>query len=239
MLELKNVSKTYQKVGSPEVRALNGVTLRIEQGEFVAVVGPSGSGKSTLMNIIGLLDRPTEGSYILQNEDVGQINTDELARLRNQKFGFVFQSFHLLPRTNAQENVELPLIYSDRTNIGDLAMTALKSVGLEGRAKHFPSELSGGEQQRVAIARALVNEPDIIFADEPTGNLDSKAGLEIIKIFQELHKNGKTIILVTHDQNIAEHTNRILQMVDGKIVSDKKIDKPKTVSKKVVNNNSG
>ena len=230
MLELKNVSKTYQKVGSPEVRALNGVTLRIEQGEFVAVVGPSGSGKSTLMNIMGLLDRPTEGSYILQNEDVGQINTDELARLRNQKFGFVFQSFHLLPRTNAQENVELPLIYSDRTNIGDLAMTALKSVGLEGRAKHFPGELSGGEQQRVAIARALVNEPDIIFADEPTGNLDSKAGLEIIKIFQDLHKNGKTIILVTHDHNIAEHTNRILQMVDGKIVSDKKNDKPKTAS---------
>ena len=220
MLFLDNVSRTYQKEGSPVVQALKKLSLKIHSGEFVAIVGPSGSGKSTLMNILGLLDRPSEGNYYLEDKDVGKLNKDELAKIRNQKFGFVFQSFHLLPRTSAVENVELPLIYSDRKEISKLAQNALNAVGLGDRISHFPGELSGGEQQRVAIARALVNEPDIIFADEPTGNLDSKSGNEIISIFKNLNAQGKTIILVTHDQEIAEQCKRILQIVDGTIVKD-------------------
>jgi putative ABC transport system ATP-binding protein len=220
MLRLEKVSRTYQKEGSPAVNALLTLTLQINRGDFVAIVGPSGSGKSTLMNILGLLDRPTMGNYLLEEKEVGRLSSDELAKIRNQKFGFVFQSFHLLPRTSALENVELPLIYSDRTDISKLAKNALGAVGLGDRINHFPNELSGGEQQRVAIARALVNEPDIIFADEPTGNLDSKSGNEIISIFQNLNNEGKTIILVTHDPKIAQGCKRILHMVDGKIVDD-------------------
>jgi putative ABC transport system ATP-binding protein len=223
MLFLQNISRTYQKEGSPVVIALKELTLKIGNGEFVAIVGPSGSGKSTLMNILGLLDRPSKGNYYLEEKEVGNLSIDELAKIRNQKFGFVFQSFHLLPRTSALENVELPLIYSDRTEISKLAKNALQSVGLGDRIHHFPSELSGGEQQRVAIARALVNEPDIIFADEPTGNLDTKSGNEIISIFKKLNQEGKTIILVTHDQEIAQKSKRVLQIVDGSIVKDSEI----------------
>lgn len=220
MLHLENVSRTYQKEGSPVVIALSAITLKINQGEFVAIVGPSGSGKSTLMNIMGLLDRPSEGNYVLDGKEVGRLSIDELARIRNQKFGFIFQSFHLLPRTSALENVELPLVYSDRTEITQLAKKALNAVGLGERATHFPNELSGGEQQRVAIARALVNEPNILFADEPTGNLDTHSGNEIISIFQNLNREGKTIILVTHDQKIAQKSQRVLHIIDGKIVQD-------------------
>jgi ABC-type lipoprotein export system ATPase subunit len=172
------------------------------------------------MNILGLLDRPTEGDYFLNDREVGQLSMDELAKIRNRKFGFVFQSFHLLPRTSALENVELPLIYSDRSDINKLARNALHAVGLGDRANHFPNELSGGEQQRVAIARALVNEPDILFADEPTGNLDTRSGNEIISIFQNLNQLGKTIILVTHDQLIAKKSHRVVHLVDGKIAED-------------------
>jgi putative ABC transport system ATP-binding protein len=221
MLGLENVSRTYQKEGSPAVLALSSVTLQINGGEFVSIVGPSGSGKSTLMNILGLLDRPSQGKYLLEGTEVGQLSNDELAQIRNKKFGFVFQSFHLLPRTSALENVELPLVYSDRTEIDKLAQNALNAVGLGDRTSHFPNELSGGEQQRVAIARALVNEPDILFADEPTGNLDTQSGDEIISIFNKLNKEGKTIILVTHDQNIAQKSQRILRIVDGQIVADR------------------
>lgn len=182
------------------------------------------------MNIPGLLDVPTKGSYLLDNSEVSGLDIDELAKLRNQKVGFVFQTFHLLPRTSAKENVELPLIYSDRSDVKNLASSALKAVGLEDRVSHFPSELSGGEQQRVAIARSLVNDPDIIFADEPTGNLDSCSGLEVISIFQDLNLKGKTIVLVTHDQNIAEHCRRIIRISDGQIVADESIVKPKNAA---------
>lgn len=219
MLQLQNVSKRYRKDQQAVVHALLDISLDIRQGEFVAIVGPSGSGKSTLMNIMGLLDRPTEGTYKIDNREVENLNHDELAKLRNRKIGFVFQSFHLLPRTTARENVELPLVYSDRREIGDRAATALKAVGLENRAKHYPGELSGGQQQRVAIARALVNEPEIILADEPTGNLDSASGQEIVSIFKELNRSGKTIILITHDREIARNASRVVDIVDGKIVS--------------------
>ena len=187
MIELKQVSKTYRK-DADEVRALSEVSLEVGVGEFVAVVGPSGSGKSTLMNVLGLLDRPDSGAYHLDGNGVDEYSPDELARLRNEKIGFVFQTFHLLPKTTALENVELPLIYSSRSDISGLGAQALEKVGLKDRAKHLPSELSGGQQQRVAIARALVNDPELILADEPTGNLDSKSGMEILAIFQELNR---------------------------------------------------
>ena len=230
MIQLHNISKEYRKNEILSVNALQDVSLEIKQGEFVAIVGPSGSGKSTLMNVMGLLDVPTNGSYLLDNSEVSGLDIDKLAKLRNQKVGFVFQSFHLLPRTSAKENVELPLIYSDRSDVKKLAFSALKAVGLEDRVNHFPSELSGGEQQRVAIARSLVNDPDIIFADEPTGNLDSRSGLEIISIFQALNLRGKTVVLVTHDQNIAEHCRRIIRISDGKIVADEAVAQPKNAS---------
>ena len=230
MIRLQNISKEYRKNESILVNALQDVSLEINPGEFVAIVGPSGSGKSTLMNILGLLDVPTTGSYLLENSEVSGLDIDELAKLRNQKVGFVFQTFHLLPRTSAKENVELPLIYSDRSDVKNLALNALKAVGLEGRVSHFPSELSGGEQQRVAIARSLVNDPDIIFADEPTGNLDSRSGLEVISIFQDLNLKGKTIVLVTHDQNIAEHSRRIIRISDGQIVADESVAQPKNAA---------
>ena len=230
MIQLHNIIKEYGKNNSLSVNALQNVSLEIKPGEFVAIVGPSGSGKSTLMNILGLLDVPTKGSYLLDNSEVSGLDLDELAKLRNRKIGFVFQAFHLLPRTSAKENVELPLIYSDRSDVKNLAFSALKAVGLEDRVNHFPSELSGGEQQRVAIARSLVNDPDIIFADEPTGNLDSRSGLEVISIFQDLNLKGKTIVLVTHDQNIAEHCRRIIRISDGQIVADESIVKPKNAA---------
>lgn len=225
-IDLKGVNKTYRK-GSEEVRALVDVSLSVEPGEFLAVIGPSGSGKSTLMNILGLLDRPDSGVHQLDGADVDGFTSDELARVRNERLGFVFQSFHLLPRTTAVENVELPLIYSTRADITGLGERALEAVGLNHRAKYVPSELSGGQQQRVAIARALVNEPEIILADEPTGNLDSQAGQEVMAVFQDLHRKGKTIVLITHDQNIAAVADRMVEIVDGRIVSDRPQENPR------------
>jgi len=226
MIELRSIRKTYRK-GSEEIHALDDVSLAIEQGEFVAIVGPSGSGKSTLMNVVGLLDRPDSGTYALDGRDVSTFSADELAGLRNEKIGFVFQSFHLLPRTTARENVELPLIYSSRADVAGLGDRALAAVGLDDRADHLSSELSGGQQQRVAIARALVNEPEVILADEPTGNLDSKAGLEVLGIFQDLNREGKSVVLITHDEALAEMANRVVRIVDGRIVTDEQVLEPR------------
>jgi ABC-type lipoprotein export system ATPase subunit len=224
MIELKKINKTFQKENVNPVRAVADVSLSINKGEFVAIVGPSGSGKTTLMNILGLLDKPDEGTYTFDGQIVSNLDVDELAKIRNQKIGFVFQSFHLLPKTTALENVELPLVYSDHSDIGKMAESALESVGLGDRLKHFPNELSGGEQQRVAIARALVNKPGIILADEPTGNLDTKAGMEIISIFQDLNAKGHTVVLITHDEQIAKCAGRIVNIIDGRISSDRKIN---------------
>lgn len=232
MIELNQVTKTYRK-DADEVRALSEVSLEVGAGEFVAVVGPSGSGKSTLMNVLGLLDRPDSGAYHLDGGGVDEFSPDELARLRNEKIGFVFQTFHLLPKTTALENVELPLIYSSRSDISGLGAQALEQVGLNDRAKHLPSELSGGEQQRVAIARALVNDPEMILADEPTGNLDSKSGMEILAIFQELNRQGKTVVLITHDVALATMAKRVVEIVDGRIVSDTPVEHPKDAAKEL------
>ncbi len=221
MIQLKEVSKIYEKQDQASVYALDKVKLEIRKGEFVAIIGASGSGKSTIMNILGLLDKPTLGTYYLENKEVNQLSDNELAELRNKKIGFVFQSFNLLPKTSAVENVELPLIYSDKNNIRNLALEALKKVGLGDRSTHKPSELSGGQQQRVAIARALVNEPEIIFADEPTGNLDSKSGAEIMELFQNLNSEGKTLVLITHDAEIAAIAKRVITIKDGHIIEDK------------------
>jgi putative ABC transport system ATP-binding protein len=221
MIHLKNISKIYEKQGSDKVMALDGVKLEINKGEFVAIVGSSGSGKSTLMNIIGLLDKPSLGNYYLENQSVEKFSGNQLAEIRNQKIGFVFQSFHLLPRTTALENVELPLVYSNLKNNKELAFESLKKVGLADRVKHKPNELSGGQQQRVAIARALVTDPDIILADEPTGNLDSQSGIGIMELFVQLHQQGKTIIIITHDPNIAAHAKRVINIKDGKIIEDR------------------
>ena len=218
MIELAGVRKTYRK-GTELIHALAGVSLKIERGEFVAVIGPSGSGKSTLMNIIGLLDRPDEGTYRLNGQDVSGLSADQLAALRNEQIGFVFQTFHLLARTTALENVELPLVYSDRPHVGGLGLRALERVGLRDRATHFPGELSGGQQQRVAIARALVLEPPLILADEPTGNLDSKSSGEIMDIFRQLHAGGSTIVVITHDPAVSRHADRVLTIVDGRITA--------------------
>jgi len=217
MIQLKNVSKTYSNNGQKPVNAVKNANLVIEKGEFVAIIGPSGSGKSSMMNILGMLDRPSSGEYYFENKEVNTLSEDEMALIRNKKIGFVFQRFHLLPKTTAVENVELPLLYSDRKNIRSSAMEALSHVDLTDRATHRANELSGGQQQRVAIARALVNEPDIIFADEPTGNLDFQSGQEIIKIFQNLNNDGKTIVLITHDQNVASFAKRIIRMHDDEV----------------------
>ncbi len=221
ILQLRKIYKNYQ-IDSQQLEVLKNINLEIKKGEFTAIMGPSGSGKSTLMHIIGCLDTPTSGQVIFENQDVSQLSEENLAKIRNQKVGFVFQNFNLIPRTTTLANVELPLIYK---GVADkerkyLAKKALERFGLGERIYHFPNQLSGGEQQRVAIARALVTQPKIILADEPTGNLDSKSGQEIIKIFQELNNNGHTIILVTHDQEIAKQTKKIIKIRDGKIIGN-------------------
>ena len=225
LISLKNIFKIYN-VGGEEVRALDGIDLDILENEYLAIMGPSGSGKSTLMNIIGCLDTPTSGIYEFEGEMVQVMDDSQLASIRNRKIGFVFQTFNLLPKATAQHNVEIPLVYAniqkkDRTK---MATDALESVGLSDRLHHKPNELSGGQRQRVAIARALVNKPSIILADEPTGNLDSKSGSEIMTILDDLHKNGNTIILVTHEDDVAQHAHRIIRLFDGKIIEDSKQD---------------
>ena len=216
MIELDNITKVY-KMGRTELAALRGISLRVEQGEMVSITGPSGSGKSTLMNIIGCLDKPTSGQYRLEGIEVNKLNDNELAEIRNRKIGFIFQSFNLLPRTTALANVELPLIYIGADNRRQRASQALESVGLAHRAKHRTSELAGGEQQRVAIARALINNPSLILADEPTGNLDTQTSKEIMLLFNQLNQQGITIVLVTHEADIAAYTQRTIRMRDGQV----------------------
>lgn len=226
VIDVREMKKIYS-MGEMEVRALNGVTLHVSQGEFVAIMGPSGSGKSTMMNMLGALDQPTEGTYHLDGIDVSKLKDHELAEIRNRKIGFVFQNFNLLPRTSAVRQVELPLIYAGGDNRREKAVSALEAVGLGQRLDHTPAELSGGQQQRVAIARALVNNPAIILADEPTGNLDSKSGTDVLKIFQQLNvEQNITIIFVTHDPFIAQHTRRIVVLRDGVITSDQPVAHP-------------
>jgi len=221
LIEIQDVHKVY-RMGQVEVQALRGVSLTVKEGELVAIMGPSGSGKSTLMNIIGCLDRPTSGTYWLDGIEVGKLNDNELARIRGQKIGFVFQTFNLLRRTTALHNVVLPLIYAGGSRRRERALAALETVGLGPRAGHRPSELSGGEQQRVAIARALVNNPSIILADEPTGNIDSKSGAEIVATFRRLNREqGITVVIVTHDRDIASQTDRIVELRDGMLVGDR------------------
>ena len=221
MLEIKKIKKIYQ-MGKVKVEALRGVSFYIDKGEFVAIMGPSGSGKSTLMHIIGCLDQPTEGNFVIGGKDVSKLNDDRLAEIRNKRIGFVFQQFNLLSRTSILHNVEIPLIYAGLKSKQrrKLAMQALESVGLGDRVKHKPNEISGGEKQRAAIARALVNDPLIILADEPTGNLDTKTGEEIMKIFYKLHQQGNTIIMVTHEAEVARHARRIIHLRDGLIEKD-------------------
>jgi putative ABC transport system ATP-binding protein len=221
IIELKQVFKVYD-MGAEKVHALNGLDLAIDKGEYVAIMGPSGSGKSTAMNLIGCLDTPTSGSYVLNGTAVEKLNDQELAAIRNKEIGFVFQTFNLLARTDALQNVELPLIYAgiSKRERRERAERALKRVGLTERAHHLPNELSGGQRQRVAIARALVNEPSILLADEPTGNLDSATSIEIMQLFDELHRQGNTVILVTHENDIAAHAERKVVLRDGKVVSD-------------------
>ena len=224
MIEAKKLSKTYQ-LGKIEVHAMKDVTFRINGGEFVAIMGPSGSGKSTLMNLLGCLDLPSSGSYLLENTDIRSLNQNQLAEVRNRRIGFVFQNFNLLPRASALENVELPLLYGRIRNSRKIAQNALKRVGLGERAIHRPNELSGGERQRVAIARAIVNNPAIVLADEPTGNLDSATGDGIINIFSRLNDEGTTVVIVTHEKNIASKTQRIIQMKDGSLYQDVSTEK--------------
>ncbi|HOE56930.1 MAG TPA: ABC transporter ATP-binding protein [Bacillota bacterium] len=224
MIEIKNMSKIY-RIGDVEVTALNNVSLNIKQYEYVSIIGPSGSGKSTLMNMIGCLDIPTKGEYRLDGVEVSRLKDEKLAEIRNRKIGFIFQGFNLLQKLSAFENVELPLIYQGlhSRERNDKSIEALRLVGLEDRMRHRPAELSGGQQQRVAIARALVGNPSIILADEPTGNLDSKSGKEIINLLKELHRKGSTIVLITHDHEVAVQAERIIHIQDGEILEDKAV----------------
>ncbi|MEK7598552.1 MAG: ABC transporter ATP-binding protein [Patescibacteria group bacterium] len=252
MIQVKNLSKTYDNEGV-QTQAVCGVTFDVKKGEFIAIMGPSGSGKSTLMQILGFLDRPTEGDYLFDGKDTFKFTDDQLAKIRNKKVGFIFQAFNLLPRTSVFENIELPLLYdsppqfleneseitegnlkqkllnwwggkkSEKENNEKKVMSALRSVSMEHRSNYLSNQLSGGEKQRVAIARALVNDPEVIFADEPTGNLDSKSGIRVMKILQQLNRDGHTIILVTHETFTAEHAKRVLQMKDGALVSDEPV----------------
>ena len=223
LINLSNIDKIY-KMGLTEIRAIDGVSMEVEPSEYIAIMGPSGSGKSTLMNLMGCLDTPTSGSYILNDMEVAHLDDDKLAEIRNKEIGFVFQTFNLLPRANALQNVELPLIYSNISarERRKRTLQALEVVGLKDRVSHKPSELSGGERQRVAIARALVNGPSLLLADEPTGNLDSKMGEEIMQVFDRLHEEKNTIIVVTHEEHIARHAKRVIRLLDGKIISDER-----------------
>jgi putative ABC transport system ATP-binding protein len=228
IIKVQNLSKIYGN-GDVKTKAVQGVSFNIAEGEFLAIMGPSGSGKSTLMQILGFLDYPTAGEYIFENKNANSFSPDELAEIRNKKIGFIFQTFNLLPRATVFENVELPLLYDkerlSKEKNGQKIKEALKAVGMEYRINHFSNQLSGGERQRVAIARALVNNPKVIFADEPTGNLDSQSGIQVMKILQALNDKGKTIILVTHEWYTAQHAKRILKMVDGKVIRDSLIEK--------------
>lgn len=221
IISLNNIAKHY-KVGNEVVKALQTISLKIYKNEYVALMGPSGSGKSTLMNILGCLDTPTQGQYVLNNKDVSKMTDNELAEVRNKEIGFVFQTFNLLPRSSALENVMLPLVYAGirKEKREEIALNVISSVGLSDRYKHKPNELSGGQRQRVAIARAMVNSPSIILADEPTGNLDSRTSVEIMGLFEEIHKQGNTIILVTHEEEIAKHAHRIIRLRDGLVEQD-------------------
>ena len=227
LIEVADLTKQYM-MGSEEVWALDGVTLTVEEGEYVAVMGPSGSGKSTLMNMLGCLDTPTSGTYHLRGEDVSTFSDDELAEIRNREIGFVFQTFNLLPRVDCLRNAELPLIYAGmpRTERRKRAAEALRSVGLGDRLDHRPNELSGGQRQRVATARALVNRPSLLLADEPTGNLDSETGAEIMRLLEQLHRRGNTILLVTHEKDIAHHARRIIHLRDGRLERDETVEHP-------------
>jgi len=230
LLEIKNIVKTYIN-GDVETPVLKDISLTVNKGEFTSIMGPSGSGKSTLLHILGLLDRQTSGDYFIEGKDVGKMTDDELANFRNEKIGFIFQAFNLLPRTTVLDNVKLPLIYSNipESDWDKLSLEAIKSVGLEHRTYHESSQLSGGEKQRVAIARALVTNPEVIFADEPTGNLDSKSGKQVMEILQNLNeKQGHTIILITHERFTAEHAERIVLIQDGQIIEDKKVENRRT-----------
>lgn len=235
IIETREIQKTY-RMGAEEVRALKSVSIIVNRGEYVAFMGPSGSGKSTLMNIIGCLDTPTSGTYILNSKDVSDMSENELAEIRNKEIGFVFQTFNLLPRASCLENVALPLIYAgfNKTDRDEKAFLALKSVGLEDRIHHKPNELSGGQRQRVAIARALVNDPSIILADEPTGNLDTKTSHDIMDLFHELHQRGNTIIMVTHEDDIAHYAHRIIRLRDGLVESDNINPNPTVISPSLV-----
>ncbi|MGH9399815.1 MAG: ABC transporter ATP-binding protein [Thermoanaerobaculia bacterium] len=221
LIDIRDITKVYE-MGQEKVHALSGVTLTVQKAEYVAIMGPSGSGKSTLMNLIGCLDTPTSGSYVLNGREVATMTDDELAAIRNQEIGFVFQTFNLLPRTTALQQVELPLVYSGlpRKERRDRAVKALEAVGLADRMSHQPSEMSGGQRQRVAIARALINDPSILLADEPTGNLDSQTGIEIMALFDELNRRGNTIVVVTHEEDVAAHARRIVRLRDGKVLND-------------------
>ena len=229
MIKLNDITKTYGN-GAVTTPVLTGVSFTIERGEYVAIMGTSGTGKSTLMNILGLLDRASDGRYLLDGTDVTELDDEQLSRLRNKKLGFVFQQFHLLERTSARKNVLLPLIYADEypDDADGRAEQALVTVGLADRVNYRPNELSGGQQQRVAIARAMINDPEIILADEPTGNLDRRSGLEVLDVFKRLHAQGRTILMVTHDEAVAEHADRVIVVKDGNVAEDRPVDQPRS-----------